>query len=83
MEFMEKVQASSSKGSDGEPRSIIKIQPRIQWPSLGDGSTGPKDVEDFFIKLEDPQVDKSFFPNEDDLEKVQPDVTLRLINYHL
>ena len=39
------------KGDSGG--STIRIQPRMQWPTLGDGGAGNKEVEEFFEKIEE------------------------------
>ena len=35
------------------PRSTIRVEPRINWPKLGDDNTGGKDVIDFYDRLEE------------------------------
>ena len=36
-----------------QPRSTIKVEPRITWPKLGDDGPGGNEVEEFYEKLED------------------------------
>ena len=33
--------------------STIKVEPRVNWPSLGDNNTGGRDAEEFFKNLEE------------------------------
>ena len=36
-----------------EPSSTIKVEPRVNWPKLGDDGHGGNEVEEFFEKFED------------------------------
>ena len=35
------------------PRSTIRVEPRVTWPKLGDDGTGGKEVQEFYEKLEE------------------------------
>ena len=43
-------QMSSKKHSHS---STIKVEPKVQWPRLGDDNAGGRDVEEFYEKFED------------------------------
>ena len=42
---------AKAKSAPPTSTSTIRVEPKVTWPRLDDGSTGPKDAEEFFKKL--------------------------------
>ena len=51
--LMEKLLESKSGGGEKPARSTIKVEPKVNFPTLGDQDTSGKAVEEFYEKFED------------------------------
>jgi len=45
--------ALKGENSQRTPGSTIRVEPRVQWPALGDDGTGGTEVQDFYEKFEE------------------------------